>query len=77
MANATNEADLNNSSTLRSASFYIFLAVTCLLVIQALVLSFATMRALGKQQSTIPALLVLILYHREDGTYKPAAGLLP
>ena len=48
VANATTQADVNQSTALRSASVYIFLAVTCLLVIQALALSFATMRTLGK-----------------------------
>ncbi|KAI0731677.1 hypothetical protein C8Q72DRAFT_775758 [Fomitopsis betulina] len=43
-ANGATQSGLNQSSALRSASMYIFLAVTCLVVTQALVLSFLTMR---------------------------------
>ncbi|KZT72459.1 hypothetical protein DAEQUDRAFT_763158 [Daedalea quercina L-15889] len=50
--NAKSQADLNKGTTLRSASAYIFLAVTCLLMIQTLALGFATMRTLAKETST-------------------------
>ncbi|KZT72458.1 hypothetical protein DAEQUDRAFT_705625 [Daedalea quercina L-15889] len=50
--NAKTQSDLNQATALRSASVYIFLAVTCLLVIQALALSFATMRTLAKEPRT-------------------------
>ncbi|KAH9915888.1 uncharacterized protein B0H18DRAFT_1124569 [Fomitopsis serialis] len=44
-----NTGRLEPGTTLRSASVYIFLAVTCLLVVQALAFSFATMRTLAKK----------------------------
>ncbi|KAH9833500.1 uncharacterized protein C8Q71DRAFT_773771 [Rhodofomes roseus] len=49
ITNAKSEADVNEGTSLRSASVYIFLAVTCLLVVQALALSVATMRTLDKE----------------------------
>lgn len=56
-AGATTESDFRQSTAFRSASVYIFLAVTCLVVILALVLSFATMRTLGRQRFPCPLCL--------------------
>lgn len=53
-ANGATQSGLNQSSALRSASMYIFLAVTCLVVTQALVLSFLTMRTLGELAVYVP-----------------------
>ena len=53
---------------------YIFLAVTCLLVIQALALSFATMRALGKPfHASAVHPLILSSVAKETGTHQPPA----